>query len=132
MYQEAAWECLREVSQATDILNQQERARLNYEQKNALSIIESGLGRLKEALQQAEAQRNDPNFAAADWNQPLLSPLTTVRGFSQLLLDGACGQLSRQQMRLIHIIHHNTTPLHNLISKRYLEFNVAQGSVAAN
>ena len=134
MPRETIRECLRKLGQASTQLVHQEGQSLNEEQRNSALTIHNGIQRLKFALQDAErcargggrngargARTKGKAPAIQDWNHALLSPLTAVRGFSKLLLDGAFGRLSIRQRRLVDTIHRTTHPLLEQIGPLYLQ-----------
>ncbi len=125
MQRETLWEYVREVWQASAILIQQEGQKLNPQQRDSAKTIHNGITRLRQALREADhdakSQPARHPTCGSDWNHALLSPLTSVRGFSKLLLDGAFGQLTRHQSQLVATIHRKTQPLPDLIGQLYLE-----------
>ncbi len=56
------------------------------------------------------------------------SPLTSITGFSQGLLDGLGGVLSDKQAKYVKIIRSNSEDLYNFMDK-FLEFSYAESSV---
>lgn len=124
MQRETLWNHVREVWQASSILLQKEGMKLNTQQHDSVETIFNGITRLRQALLEADHDsKTHPQRKSGDmpdWNHLLLSPLTSVRGYSKLLLDGAFGQLSGQQKQLVATIHNKTQPLTDLIGDLYL------------
>lgn len=56
------------------------------------------------------------------------SPITSITGFSQGLLDGLGGELSEKQSKYIKIINSNSNDLYNFMDK-LLEFTYAESSL---
>ncbi len=56
------------------------------------------------------------------------SPITSILGFSQGLLDGLSGDLTEKQNKYIKIINSNSNDLYNFIDK-FLEFSYAESSL---
>lgn len=56
------------------------------------------------------------------------SPITSILGFSQGLLDGLGGELSEKQNKYVKIINSNSNDLYNFIDK-FLEFSYAESSL---
>ena len=125
MQRETLWKHVREVWQASANLMQQEGQKLNAQQRDSAKTIHNGITRLRQALREADRNANSQPRChpsdGPDWNHILLGPLTSVRGFSKLLLDGVFGQLSRQQSQLVATIHNKAQPLTDLIGHLYLE-----------
>ena len=88
MQRETLWEYVREVWQASAILIQQEGQKLNPQQRDSAKTIHNGITRLRQALREADhdakSQPARHPTCGSDWNHALLSPLTSVRGFSQI------------------------------------------------
>jgi len=124
MQRETLWHHVREVWQASSILLQKEGEKLNSQQHDSVLSIFLGITRLRKALMEADQihQQNEAplNGEAPDWNHLMLSPLTSVRGYSKLLLDGAFGQLSSKQALLVSTIHRHSQPISDLIDELYL------------
>jgi len=56
------------------------------------------------------------------------SPLTSITGFSQGLLDGLGGDLTEKQAKYVKIINNNAEDLHHFMDK-LLEFSYAESSI---
>lgn len=56
------------------------------------------------------------------------SPITSISGFSQGLLDGLGGELSEKQAKYIKIINSNSNDLHHFMDK-FLEFTYVESSL---
>ena len=127
MQRETLWNHVREVWHASSVLLQKEGNRLNNQQHDSVTTIFNGITRLRQALLEADRKykksESTEDTDTTDWNHLLLSPLTSVRGYSKLLLDGAFGQLTGQQTQLVATIHNSSQPLTDLIGDLYLETN---------
>lgn len=134
MQRETLWNHVREVWHASSVLLQKEGEKLNSQQHDSVLSIFLGITRLRKALMEADQIHQENAFPlngeAPDWNHLMLSPLTSVRGYSKLLLDGAFGQLSSKQTQLVSSIHHNSQPLSDLIDDLYLDANEASKQFA--
>ena len=127
MQRETLWNHVREVWHASSVLLQKEGNKLNNQQHDSVITIFNGITRLRQALLEADRKykisESIEDTDTTDWNHLLLSPLTSVRGYSKLLLDGAFGQLTGHQTQLVSTIHNSSQPLTDLIGDLYLEAN---------
>jgi PAS domain S-box-containing protein len=71
-------------------------------------------GMLTDITERAELERLKAEFIAMI-SHDLRSPLTSIKGYVDLLLSGDAGPLSEGQRRLLEIIAQNTTRLTNLV-----------------
>lgn len=79
----------------------------------------------KEAIERFNGEKNVMlNKLESDFT----SPLSSIIGFSQGLLDGIGGDLSEKQTKYIKIINSNAIELHHFLDK-FLEFSYAESSV---
>ena len=71
---------------------------------------------------------NEKNAMLAKLEDEIKSPITSIGGFSQSLLDGLGGELTEKQAKYIKIINNNAEDLHHFMDK-LLEFSCAESSI---
>ena len=71
---------------------------------------------------------NEKNAMLVKLESDIKSPITSISGFSQGLLDGLGGKLTEKQKKYIKIINTNAEDLHHFIDK-FLEFSLVESSV---
>jgi signal transduction histidine kinase len=71
---------------------------------------------------------NEKNAMLYKLENDIKSPLSSISGFSQGLLDGLGGELSEKQSKYIKIIHSNAEEMHKFMDK-FLEFSYAESSI---
>lgn len=70
----------------------------------------------------------EKNAMLVKLDNDIKSPITSITGFSQGLLDGLGGQLSEKQAKYIKIINSNSQELYHFMDK-FLEFTEAESSL---
>lgn len=71
---------------------------------------------------------NEKNAMLAKLEGDIKSPITSISGFSQGLLDGLGGELTEKQAKYVKIINSNAEDLHHFMDK-LLEFSYAESSI---
>lgn len=71
---------------------------------------------------------NEKNAMLAKLEGDIKSPITSISGFSQGLLDGLGGELSEKQAKYVKIIHNNAEELYHF-SDKLIEFSKAESSI---
>ncbi|MGN0030896.1 MAG: ATP-binding protein [Candidatus Gastranaerophilaceae bacterium] len=71
---------------------------------------------------------NEKNAMLAKLEGDIKSPITSISGFSQGLLDGLGGELTEKQAKYVKIINNNAEELYHFMDK-FLEFSQAESSI---
>jgi len=71
---------------------------------------------------------NEKNAMLVKLEGDIKSPLTSISGFSQGLLDGLGGELTEKQAKYVKIINNNAEDLYRFVDK-LLEFSQAESSI---
>ena len=71
---------------------------------------------------------NEKNAMLVKLEGDIKSPLTSISGFSQGLLDGLGGELTEKQAKYVKIINTNSEELYHFIDK-FLEFSQVESSI---
>ncbi|MBE7712296.1 MAG: PAS domain-containing sensor histidine kinase [Cyanobacteria bacterium SIG26] len=71
---------------------------------------------------------NEKNAMLSKIESDLISPVTSISGFSQGLLDGLGGELTEKQVKYVKIINSNAEDLHHFLDK-LLEFSAVESSI---
>ena len=71
---------------------------------------------------------NEKNVMLTKIEDEIKSPLTSISGFAQNLLDGMGGELTEKQAKYLNIINSNAQEMHHFMDK-LLEFSYAESSI---